>query len=414
MSAINGLRGTGDWGVDERPKDFRNTILWMNPNGSAPIFAMTGRASEKTVSDPEYSWWAETNTIVRLQTSGALIAGDTTITVNSVDPTATSFGVAYGTATHLKPGDLLLVEPPAGAFGTPEYLLVTEVLGDTGFTVQRGAAGSTPASIASGSFLLLIGSAYAEGTAAPRAVSRNPVKFSNYTQIFKTTYELTKTANVTEARTGDPWSNDKKRKMYDHSRDIEHTLLYAYRKTETTGDNGKPLRYTGGLRAFVPATNVTAFTVPATTDTILSALEPLWKFTASGELGGDTRVCFTGMSGALAMAKIIKAEDSVQMQMGDTIKMWGLDFQELKMPWGRLLFKTHPLLSHHPTFKNSFYILDFAALKWCYMKGRNTVNNDDVQMKDEDVRRGFWLTEGGWFVDGGGMTMGILDNVTAG
>jgi len=37
MSGIAGLRGTGDWGTDERPKSFREGILRFNPNGTAPF-----------------------------------------------------------------------------------------------------------------------------------------------------------------------------------------------------------------------------------------------------------------------------------------------------------------------------------------------------------------------------------------
>ena len=82
----------------------------------------------------------------------------------------------------------------------------------------------------------LLGSAYAEGTAAPRAVSRNPVKFFNYTQIFKNTYELSGTADNTDVRTGSPWSNDKKRKMFDHARGIELSMLFDDRAFVKPGD----------------------------------------------------------------------------------------------------------------------------------------------------------------------------------
>ena len=41
--AVAGLRGTGDWGTDERPKNFRETILWRDPNGSAPLTALMSK-----------------------------------------------------------------------------------------------------------------------------------------------------------------------------------------------------------------------------------------------------------------------------------------------------------------------------------------------------------------------------------
>jgi hypothetical protein len=130
---------------------------------------------------------------------------------------------------------------------------VDSVISDTQFTARRGAGGSTAGSIANAGGLTLIGSAYAEGTGAPRAVTRNPVKFKNYVQIFKDSYELTGTAaETTMARTGDPWSNDKKRKMFDHSKAIELAFLFG-RQAEITGDNGKPKRFMGGIREFIPS-----------------------------------------------------------------------------------------------------------------------------------------------------------------
>ncbi len=53
---VLGLRGTGDFGADERPKDFRETILFRDPNGDAPIFALTSKTRKRVVSDPQYYW----------------------------------------------------------------------------------------------------------------------------------------------------------------------------------------------------------------------------------------------------------------------------------------------------------------------------------------------------------------------
>ena len=279
MSGVAGLRGTGDWSTDERPKSFREKILFVSPNGNAPIFGLTSKAGKYSVSDPEFSWWAESQNLVRLTVNGALVAADTLVTVSSVDPTATTMSALYGTATNLKPGDILMVEPSAdNATYAPEMIEVDSVISDTQFIARRGAAGTSAGNISNAGSLLLVSSAYAEGTGAPRAVSRNPVKFSNYIQIFKDSYELTGTAVQTDTRTGDPWSNDKKRKMFDHSRAIEMSLLFNTTKAETTGDNGKPKRFMGGLRTFIPAANQTVFSSAATAATFSDAIAPAWNF----------------------------------------------------------------------------------------------------------------------------------------
>jgi hypothetical protein len=50
-----GMRGTGDWVTDERPKNFREGILYLWPNGQAPLTAMLGRLKSEKVDDPEFN-----------------------------------------------------------------------------------------------------------------------------------------------------------------------------------------------------------------------------------------------------------------------------------------------------------------------------------------------------------------------
>lgn len=406
MTAVAGLRGTGDWGPDERPKNFREGILFFNPNGTAPIFALTSKAGKKSVDDPEFSWWNEGNVLVRLQVNGALVAADTLVTVDSADPGASTLGANRGTALNLKPGDILLVEPSAdNATFNHELLEVDTVVSATQFTVRRGAGGTTPAGISNDVWLTRIGSAYAEGTGAPRATSRNPIKFFNYTQIFKDTYELTGTADKTTTRTGSAWSNDKKRKAWDHAQNIETSILFG-RRAETTGDNGKPKRFMGGLRQFIPASNTTVFSATPTPNTFLDAVAPMFDFNTGA---GDTRIMFAGNQALINLSKIFAGEFTYNTN--ETVKVYGMDFQEFKLPMGRLLMKSHPLLSRHPLYRLSAFCIDFDALKYVYMKDRDTKTMDDVQQKDEDVRRGFIQTECSIMVDYGGLTMGYLGNI---
>jgi len=414
MSGVAGLRGTGDWGTDERPKDFRESILFYNPNGTAPIFALTGKAGKKTVTDPQFFWWSEPNTLWRGVTSlggGSLAPTDTTVTIASADPTTATPGALWSTATHLKQGDVLLVEGAADAATfTNEAIQVQTVLSDTQFTVTRGIGGTTAATIADATGLLLIGSAFAEGTGAPPAVARNPIKYTNFTQIFKDTYELTGTVTETFARTGNAWSNDKKRKMFDHARAIEMSILFG-RPSESVGTNGKPIRTMGGIRNFLPSTNIS---VPApgpwTVEQFLDAIEPVFNFDTEG---GDTRIGFFGNKAIVELNKILKNSMNIRVTWDQQIKIFGMDFVEMIMPRGRLLLRSHPLFSLEPIYLKSGVVIDFASFKYVAMKGRDTLVKDDVQLKDEDVRRGFIQTECSLMVDRGGLTCAWLGNISA-
>lgn len=409
MSGIAGLRGTGDWGTDERPKNFREGILRFNPAGTSPIFALSSKAGKKSVDDPEFAWWNEGNVLTRLQVNGALASGDTLVTVDSADPTSSTLGANLGTATNLKSGDILLVEPTSdSATYNQEMIEVDNVLSDTQFTVRRGVAGTSAASIANDVFLTLIGSAYAEGTGVPKAVTRNPVKFSNYIQIFKDTYELTGTADNTTTRTNNNYSEDKKRKSFKHSQDIEMSILFGH-KNETTGDNGKPKRYMGGLREFIPAANTTVFTSAVTPAALLDALAPVFDFDTGA---GDTRMVFAGNQALIELSKVFVNE--VTFNVSNVVKVYGLSFQEFIIPNGRVLIKSHPLLSRHGLYKKSMFVVDFDALKYVTQKGRPDGKSfDDVQSKDEDVRRGYFQTDCSLMVDYGGLTMAYIGNVSA-
>lgn len=409
MTGLAGLRGTGDWGTDERPKNFRELILRRNPNGSTPIFALMARVAKESTDDPEFNWWDEPNDIVRLQVNGALLSTDTTIVVDSADPSASAPSNVWGEATHLKPGDLLLVEPTTDqATFAHEVIMVESVQSATQFTAARGAAGSTAAAIANDAFLFLIGSAYAEGTSEPDAATRNPVKYNNFTQIFKTSYEVTGTAAQTRLRTGDALKNERMRKAWDHSRQIEMAILFG-RKSETVGSNGKPMRTFDGIRRFIPASNTTIHGgAPDTFDGILDAMHVVFDYDTPA---GDTRMLFCGNGYLNTITKIARA--SGQIEWGDRIKVLEMNFRELILPQGRFLIKTHPLLNRHSLYKDSAFALDFSALRWRPMKGRDTRFKDNIQTDGEDVVRGEWRTEGGLEVRYGGTTLGYFSSLTA-
>ena len=245
-------------------------------------------------------------------------------------------------------------------------------------------------------------------------MSRNPIKFKNFIQIFKDSYELTGTASETFARTGNAWSNDKKRKMFDHARNIEMSFLFNAAASELTGDNGKPLRFMGGFRSFIPATNTTIFTTgggATTAQNFADALSPAFAFDLGG---GDTRIGFCGNKARVELGKVIQAATGIKIELGNPVKLFGIDFQEFILPMGRLLLKSHPLLSQHPLYQRSLFVLDFSAIKYTTMKGRPDAKiKDDVQLPDEDVRRGYIQTDCSLLVDGGGLSCAYLGGITA-
>lgn len=380
MPAVAGLRGTGDWATDERPKNFRETILFRQPNGMAPLTALLSKMGDESVDDPEFNWWEEQQTAIRVTETTGLAAS----------AASTALTCSGGGVLALVPGDMLLVEKADQATYDNEIVKVVSVLNDNSAQLQRGFAGTTVAAIAASTALTRIGNAYAEGSGPPNASTRNPTKLTNYCQIFKTSYELTKTAEATRTRTGDPVANDKKRKIFDHSVAMEFAFMFGV-KNEGTGSNGKPERTTGGVRQFI-TTNRTVFSTTPTVTTFLSAVYPVFDYSSGA---GDERIVLCGNGFLNALNLMVANSTNARINFGETIKVYGMNLQKYVLPQGVLYFKTHPLLNTHARYNYSAFVLDPSAMRYRYLKGRDTRFEDNIQNNGEDMRKGQWITEAG-------------------
>lgn len=379
--AIAGLRGTGDWGTDERPKNFREMILWRRPNGQTPITALMSKGKSQKVDDPEFAHFEEELNAIRLRVDATGAAA-----------VSTALGFDQGDAKDLVAGDVLLVEAAVTTTYSHEVLVVSSVTSSTAIVVKRGQAGSSAAVIPAAAFVTKIGNVYEEGSLSPDATSRNPVKIWNLVQIFKTAYRITETAKRTRARTGDALANDKKRKMFDHSVALELAWLFG-KRYETTGPQGKPLRFTGGLLYMLSqyaSNRIVSFTTTPTESTLLDAVYPIWDYATDA---GDQRIVFAGNGALNSLNKLAKNATSTRINFNGVVKEYGMRLQEWTFPQGTLFVKTHPLFNTHGRFTNDILVVDPSAMAYRYI--RDTKNQDNIQANDADEQKGQWLTEAG-------------------
>ena len=73
--AFAGLRGTGDWGTDERPKNFRERILWLDPNGMTPLTGLMSMMGKESTVQQGTSHGADAVKIAGTSAAGAAIGG---------------------------------------------------------------------------------------------------------------------------------------------------------------------------------------------------------------------------------------------------------------------------------------------------------------------------------------------------
>lgn len=383
--AVAGLRGTGDWATDERPKNFREYILWRRPNGQAPLTALLSKMKSEKVDDPEFAWWEEELNAVRLTVnySTGFSTTDTSITV---------LATGAQTGDDMVPGDVLLVEKAITSAYNHEIVVVSSVTSSSVIVVVRAQAGTSAAPILNTISLTKIGNVYEEGSSSPNATTRNPSKLYNYAQIFKTAYRITNTAKITNTRTGDPLKNDMKRKMFDHSVALELAFLFG-KRYETTGAAGKPQRFTGGMLYMLSqyaSSRITAFTTTPTESTLLDAVYPIWDYDTEA---GSERICFAGNGALNSLNKLAKASSSTRINFDGIVSTYGMRLQRWVFPQGELYVKTHPLFNTHGRFTNDLFVLDPGAIRYRYM--RDTAKQDNIQANDADEQKGQWLTECG-------------------
>jgi len=393
--AIAGMRGTGDWHTEERPKNFREMILWRDPNGQAPLTALMSKMRTESTDDPEFAWWEEELKATRLRNAVSAVAASTILTVSILEDS---------TGLDLVAGDLLLVEETPTADTTYGFEIVEVASNPTAsnlITVDRGAAGTAAftATIASSTYLLKIGSAFEEGTDAPEASTRNPSKKYNYTQIFKTAYRLTNTAKATNLRTGDALTNDKKRKMFDHSVALENAFLFGYRNEDTTGT--KPKRYTGGLYQFLTDVydSATAPTIKVWTttaideDDILDATYGMWDYNVPES--GTERIALAGNGFLNYLNKIANSSASSRINYDGIIDVFGMKLTRWILPQGTIYIRTHPLMNTHTLFTNGCFIINPPGVRYRPLRGRDTKFEDNIQAPGKDEQKGQWRTEAG-------------------
>lgn len=377
---INGLRTTANFVTDQRPKNWRETILLLYPNGSAPLTALTSLMGEEKTDDPEFNWWEKEINNRRLALTAAITTGTTNLTVSS-------------NALAVKQGDVLYIEQ------TGEIVIVSsDPTADTGLTVQRGKGGTTatsldPTAAGKNPYMRVIGSAYEEGSNAPTGVNFDPTKKYNYTQIFRNTLEMTRTASKTRLRTGDQVKEAKRECLELHSIDMEMAFIFGGRLEDTY--NGKPRRTTGGIISFIDSNNI----VTAGATTTMTILEGWMK--RIFDYGSSEKIAFCGNQALMIINQVCRLNSQYQIDFG--VKEYGMRVARLVCPFGELVLKGHPLfnqMASGTTSTTPYYgtetwmlVVDPKNLKYRYVD--DTKYEKDLQENGLDGMKSGYLSECG-------------------
>ena len=395
--------GTGDWATDERPMNWRQGILRLYPNGSAPLTAILSKMGEERVDDPQFHWWTKTlaaqrGTVTGIYTNAALttalaVAGTSgqTLYVKMSEANADEF--RSGHQVLLRDASDLTVDVNAKVNGVVKngansYLTVKLLEADDN---------SSNNDLTDCDSILIIGNINPEGGSLPSAIAYDPTKWYNYTQIFRTSLDITRTARRTRLRTADSYKEAKREALELHSIEMEKAFLWGIR-TENTGANGKPERTTWGL---IPAIRDGASdnVVDYTTDSDYSGetwvakgkewldekLEQIFRY------GSMEKLAFAGSGALLGIQRL--AENNSTIQIKSRQMDFGIKVTEWITVFGSIFIKTHPLFSYEATDRNSMVVFEPAMLKYKYIDDTKFLKNR--QDTGEDGSKDEYLTECG-------------------
>ena len=229
MAAIQGLRGTGEFSSDFRPKNYRELYTLLEPQGNAPLNALLAMGSSEATDDPEFKNFRDELPDRKMKVNGAVAStSTTTITVDASDDNKFAIN-----------GSIVINS------ATGEVMHVTADTTGTTLTATRNIGG-TAHQIADDADLFIAGYAASEGGSAPTAISFDAVVANNFCQIFRTAFSVSNTLNSTHLRTGDKMDEAMTKALKLHMSDIERAMLFGV-KHESNGSTAQPTRFTGGL-----------------------------------------------------------------------------------------------------------------------------------------------------------------------
>jgi len=385
--AFMGMRGNGDWTTDQRPKNWRQKILQLYPNGDAPLTAILSMMGEESVDDPEFNWWTKS-----LATQAATVVNvyDDAALSSAYDTGGAKGDILYAkiateaACKEFRPGHQVLLRNTSNYADDTNSKVIAVVLNGASSYIACKLLENDPTDtgIADCNRILIIGNINAEGAVMPAAIAYDPTKHYNYTQIFRTPLSITRTARKTRLRTGDQYIEAKREALELHSCEIEKAYLWGIR-SEVVGDNGKPERTTGGLiRSVIDNSgNVSNYVsdsdysgqswLTGGEDWIDAYCEQLFRY------GSQERMAFAGSGTILAINKLVKEYGNYEFTT--STESYGIKVKNWVTPFGEIKIKIHPLFSYEASNRNCMVIFDPKDLKYRYIDDTKFYADPDKQ-----------------------------------
>lgn len=384
MADVTGARGTGNISADTREIDMGQRITLLEPE-SAPLTVLTKRIRTIRAIDPQFNWLEDARE-PRFDAINAGAGYDTDDTELTVDNG--SYFAEHQLVKNTR---------------TTEIFRVVSVAGNV-LSVIRGVGNSgTGVAMNDNDELVILSTAQPEGDTSRDARTSNPTKVTNYTQIFRNSWEVTGTlrASTPKVQPKD-WNHQAHKVGIEHALDIEYALLFGKADENLTG--GQPRRTTGGVLDFVTTNSQDAG--GAFTEAELATF-----MRTNFRYGSRRKV----MLAAPLVVSVMNAFAQGKLETRQGESTFGLAVMKYVSPFGTIDMVTHWLLEG-TIYGGYGILLDLDELAWRPLSNedehRDTKVRKEIQENDRDGRKDEYLTEGGLQV-GHEQKHGLLTGVTS-
>lgn len=337
-------------------RSFSSSILRLFPNGSAPLFALTGEIGKTKAKAVEHGYFTKHYAIMRPKVNGALTSTATTLAVD------TTIGMVSN----------MVFQVPSSR----ENIRITSVDSATSLTIERAFGSVAAAAINDNEDLILVGNAQTQASERPSSRTMKTVYVPNYTSIIRNAWALSDTAKASYAEAGfNNIAENRQDAMIFHSTDFESQMIWGQPKSPTAdATTGKLIHST---RGFIDDMNTYASgniqTAGATTtySQLVDLVDPAFAYSTSKDMQGrKERVAFCDSVALKVLHEI--GMNSAQVNMDISSTTFGMEFTNFRTYRGTLRLLEHPLLTEMGNgTTGTMLIIDLPTLNVAYMDGRD-------------------------------------------
>lgn len=364
---------------DYLQKSFVGHMVRYRPAGATPLFLMLSMMAKSKAISTDHQFFGKTMKFPSVTVTTAAIAADTT--------------VAVANTADIVQGDILMNRAtPAG-----EQVLVTGINSATELAIRRAFGTTVAGALPLNAVLVKVGNAFEQASDRPAPVSIDPLPTTNYTQIFRNSWALSRTVSLMMPIVGDDLISENKVDAGDlHRLDIEKALLFgqAFKGVH----NNQVITKMNGLVASTAAYDSNHIVTAQSTTTFTQINEYLERGfnRASNSPSGSERLLACGSNAIRVINEIARKNGNYQLMQGQ--QEFGLSFRTLITDRGTFKILEHPLLNSNPDWAKMAMSIDLGVLKLAYLAGVETTHTgygmDGKPVEDgRDAVGGTYLTE---------------------